>query len=149
MPERIRLQRTKGWRLPEGAVVVSRPSRWGNPYRAMPTAEGWSVFSRVKLGSGHLDVWIERVGIVTRAEAVAESVRLFRKWVEAWAEDEYGDEPNPVGYALEELRGRDLACWCPLTDDDGNRVPCHADALIALANAPAVEVLDEDDGAGL
>ena len=33
MPERIRLRRTKGWRKPDGAVVVARPSRWGNPYR--------------------------------------------------------------------------------------------------------------------
>jgi len=32
MPERIQLRRTKGWRKPEGAVVVSRPSKWGNPY---------------------------------------------------------------------------------------------------------------------
>jgi len=30
---RIQLKRTKGWRLPEGAIVVSRPSRWGNPFR--------------------------------------------------------------------------------------------------------------------
>jgi hypothetical protein len=28
-----------------------------------------------------------------------------------------------------ELRGRDLACYCPL---DG---PCHADVLLAVANA--------------
>ena len=33
MPQRIQLRRTKGWRKPEGAIVVSRPSRWGNPYR--------------------------------------------------------------------------------------------------------------------
>lgn len=33
MPTRIRLQRTRGWRKPEGAVVVSRPSRWANPFR--------------------------------------------------------------------------------------------------------------------
>lgn len=24
---------TRGYRLPEGAKVVSRPSRWGNPYK--------------------------------------------------------------------------------------------------------------------
>jgi hypothetical protein len=30
-PRRIQLSRAKGWRKPEGAVVVSRPSRWGNP----------------------------------------------------------------------------------------------------------------------
>ena len=33
MPERIQLRRTKGWRKPPDAVVVARPSRWGNPYR--------------------------------------------------------------------------------------------------------------------
>jgi hypothetical protein len=32
-PTRIRLQRTKGWRKPATAVVVARPSRWGNPFR--------------------------------------------------------------------------------------------------------------------
>jgi uncharacterized protein DUF4326 len=32
-PRRIQLRRTKGWRKPPTAVVVSRPSRWGNPYR--------------------------------------------------------------------------------------------------------------------
>jgi hypothetical protein len=33
MPQRIQLRRTKGWRKPEGAVVVARPSKWGNPFR--------------------------------------------------------------------------------------------------------------------
>ena len=33
MPERIQLRRTKGWRKPAGAIVVARPSRWGNPFR--------------------------------------------------------------------------------------------------------------------
>jgi hypothetical protein len=32
MPERVQLRRSKGWRKPPGVVVVSRPSRWGNPY---------------------------------------------------------------------------------------------------------------------
>ncbi|MBO0882015.1 MAG: DUF4326 domain-containing protein, partial [Mycobacterium sp.] len=27
-----------------------------------------------------------------------------------------------------ELRGHDLACWCPLEQ------PCHADVLLAIAN---------------
>jgi Domain of unknown function (DUF4326) len=33
MPERIQRKRTKGWRLPPNTICVSRPSRWGNPYR--------------------------------------------------------------------------------------------------------------------
>ena len=40
MPTRIRLSRTSGWRKPEGAVVVARPTRWGNPHRVdEPTPE--------------------------------------------------------------------------------------------------------------
>lgn len=30
---------------------------------------------------------------------------------------------------VEELRGKNLACWCPLSS------PCHADVLLELANA--------------
>ncbi len=30
---------------------------------------------------------------------------------------------------LSVLRGRDLACWCPLSS------PCHADVLLEIANA--------------
>ena len=32
-PARIQLRRTKGWRKPTAAIVVARPSRWGNPFR--------------------------------------------------------------------------------------------------------------------
>jgi hypothetical protein len=31
--------------------------------------------------------------------------------------------------AVAELKGRDLACWCPLDE------PCHADVLLRIANA--------------
>ena len=31
-PQRIQLRRTKGWRKPEGAIVVARPGKWGNPF---------------------------------------------------------------------------------------------------------------------
>lgn len=32
-PRRIQRKRTRGWRKPADAIVVSRPSRWGNPFR--------------------------------------------------------------------------------------------------------------------
>lgn len=47
-------------------------------------------------------------------------VQLFRKWVEAT-----GGWPN---WNIEELRGKDLACWCRLDQE------CHADVLLELAN---------------
>lgn len=31
--KRIQRQRTKGWRMPEGAIYVGRPSKWGNQFR--------------------------------------------------------------------------------------------------------------------
>ncbi|MGV7636606.1 DUF4326 domain-containing protein, partial [Mycobacterium kansasii] len=31
-PKRIQRKRTKGWRMPEGAVYVGRPTKWGNPF---------------------------------------------------------------------------------------------------------------------
>jgi hypothetical protein len=33
-PHRVQLSRRKGWRLPRHTVVVARPTRWGNPFRA-------------------------------------------------------------------------------------------------------------------
>lgn len=32
MLKRIQRKRTKGWRMPEGAVYVGRPTKWGNPF---------------------------------------------------------------------------------------------------------------------
>lgn len=32
MPVRIQRKRARGWKAPEGAVYVGRPSRWGNPF---------------------------------------------------------------------------------------------------------------------
>jgi hypothetical protein len=34
MPKRIQRKRTKGWRMPEGAVYVGRPTVWGNPFKS-------------------------------------------------------------------------------------------------------------------
>lgn len=31
-PKRIQLRRTRGWRKPPGAIIVARPSKWGNPW---------------------------------------------------------------------------------------------------------------------
>lgn len=33
-----------------------------------------------------------------------------------------------VAQRLDELRGKNLACWCPLDE------PCHADVLLEMAN---------------
>ncbi len=56
-------------------------------------------------------------------------VALFREYLDAtnYQTDRMGYPPLEEIRA--ELRGKDLACWCPL---DG---PCHADVLLEIANA--------------
>lgn len=38
MPKRIQRKRTKGWKMPDGAVIVTRPGFWGNPF-TQPTRQ--------------------------------------------------------------------------------------------------------------
>ena len=44
MPERIHLRRAKGWRKPESAITVARPSSWGNPFRLGAAVHRHSLF---------------------------------------------------------------------------------------------------------
>ena len=47
-PKRIQLSRKRGWRLPPNTVVVSRPSKWGNPYRVGDRDIDGSIFTQGK-----------------------------------------------------------------------------------------------------
>lgn len=113
-PSRIQLRRTRGWRKPEGAIVVARPTRWGNPYAVGRGRFGWTVWD---------DRRGERVGPVydTKAEAAAVAVDKYRTFMEQHA----------AANNVRSLAGHDLACWCPLDQ------PCHADVLLDLANPPS------------
>ena|ERR1700677_576078 len=43
MPIRIQRKRTKGWKMPEGAVYVGRPTKWGNPFKVKPSFDAASA----------------------------------------------------------------------------------------------------------
>lgn len=116
-PRRVRLSRARGWRKPEGTVVVSRPSRWGNPYRIV-TPE------RVRHDDGR--DWRHPDG-----RARAEAVAMYRADLLA------GRLPFSVHDVRSELAGHDLACWCPLDQ------PCHADVLLEVAAGPPTTKPDE------
>lgn len=103
MPGRIQLKRTKGWRKPDGAVVVARPGPFGNPFT---------------------------VGEHSTPEG---AVAAFADWLAGnpWAcpqGDTYEPQRATILRRLPELRGKDLACWCPPGQ------PCHADVLLQRAN---------------
>lgn len=106
MAERIRLSRAKGWRLPEGAVNVARPGKWGNPFV------------------------VGRDG--TRAECVSKFINLACGFISLSSNADVEEQRTMhrrIRRSINDLKGRDLACWCPL---DGG--PCHAEVLLVLAN---------------
>ena len=120
-PKRIQRKRTKGWRMPEGAVYVGRPSRWGNWYKPGETymwlpGLGWPIPTWREPGPVN-----DTAARVERCPDVATSIAWYALWVA---------QPGVAMVTLTpaSLRGRDLACWCPLDQ------PCHADVLLVLAN---------------
>ena len=118
-PGRIQLRRTAGWRKPEGATVVARPSKWGNPWVAKEYARWSDLFDGAQfVGQSTDPAWARR-----------RAVELFRDYLLG--------RPELVAEARRELAGRDLACWCPLMDANGDQVPCHATVLLEAANSQA------------
>ena len=55
-----------------------------------------------------------------------ELVAMYGAWLNS--------QPLLRDAAIAHLRGKDLACWCPLVDKNGDPVPCHADVLLEIAN---------------
>ena len=88
-PKRIQRKRTRGWRMPEGAVYVGRPSRWGNPFKA-----GEFRFLTGPKKGQMMDA--------------ADAVRSYRNRIEKMGGSE------AVEMICRELRGKDLCCWCGL-----------------------------------
>jgi hypothetical protein len=132
-PQRIQLRRTRGWRKPDGAVVVARPSRWGNPFL---------VGSWIGIHGTDVDgMQFETGPIPMTAEMAVAAYRDLmtgRLGLDAAPDHLDGEDPAYITEwreALAELTGRDLACWCRLVDQYGQPVPCHADVLLDLANS--------------
>ena len=132
MPQRIQRKRTKGWRMPAGAISVGRPSAFGNPamIEVVPSdRERFTVYAG--------DVGPIIGSFLTRSEAHQRAVRWFRWWIQhtdgtIWSSHNlshaYADAHRQLTERLPELAGHDLACWCPL------ELECHADVLLELAN---------------
>ena|SRR3990167_1253827 len=125
-PKRIQRKRSKGWRMPAGAVYVGRPTKWGNKFRVgghykrdvhggIPRMGLRFVF--LEAFEGHHDA------TYTTLRTRAEAVEWYRWYLGTFVEDQRA-------VMFRALRGKDLACWCPLEQ------PCHADVLLELANQP-------------
>jgi Domain of unknown function (DUF4326) len=100
-PQRVQLRRSKGWRMPPDTVKVDRSTRYGNPFRV-----------------GEPGIPDVRTSI-ERFETALRSGELTRD----------PDSPFRPEHLRAALRGKNLACWCPLD------LPCHADVLLEIANS--------------
>ncbi len=100
-PRRVQLSRRKGWRMPENTVKVSRPTKWGNPFVVGRDVD--TADKAVEMFRFTTCPVEGRPGIFTDFEMTEIDVRP--------------------------LRGKNLACWCPLDQ------PCHADVLLEIANS--------------
>jgi hypothetical protein len=97
-PIGIQRKRIKGYRLPPNTVSVARPGIWGNHHR---------------------------VGQDGCEDARTAVLRYEQDLIGLIARDSKGP---PLLHRIEELKGKNLACFCPLGE------PCHRDVLLKYAN---------------
>lgn len=103
-PIRVQRKRTKGFKLPDNTVCVTRGTKWGNPF----------VVGETFIGNNE------------------EAVKQYENWVGTGktyfsiTRDQHYFPPSLT--EIKQLKGKNLACFCPLD------TPCHADVLLKLAN---------------
>lgn len=101
--------------MPPDTVSVTRPGPFGNPF----TIDG-----------------CRKAGFTgTDAEIAQRCVEAFRVWLgphwrHNWDGPESEAKRERLLRELPRLRGKNLACFCPLDH------PCHAAVLLELANKP-------------
>jgi Domain of unknown function (DUF4326) len=85
--------------MPKNTIYVGRPTKWGNPHRIE-----------------------ELIGVFSDNPRAASQIAVarYRYWLT--------DEINSGRLNLDEIRGKDLACFCA----EGE--PCHADVLIEFCD---------------
>ena len=107
-PVRIQRKRTKGWKMPPNTKYVGRTTQWGNPFEVEGEVTPEVAIQRFALHLHDYFGWVENE---TKRAFYPFSVKSteFKDW-------------------LKPLKGKNLACWCPLDK------PCHADILLKIAN---------------
>lgn len=103
LPVRVQLRRTKGWKMPPNTVKVDRTTKWGNPFIVGKSGGAYSA----KVTSRR-HAWQLYLGVAPQIEQLVLDARA-------------------------ELRGKNLACWCPLPKPYEHDC-CHAAVLLKLAN---------------
>lgn len=109
----MQLSNLRNFRMPDNTVRVHRGTAWENPYYVERGADGQPLL----LGPGG-EIFNDAGwdSPTSWSNVHARAVELFRR--------------NVPSMDLCELRGRNVACWCPVDYPD-----CHADVLLDCANS--------------
>ena len=119
MPSLINLRDTGG-KVPEGAVLIDRRTRWGNPFTVKAWGRSLAVLLYRETVSGS---WNPRILADVNDKHYQQAYKLREAWLKRLEAHPWG----PRCIIRQELRGKDLACWC---------APelCHGEVLLAIAN---------------
>jgi hypothetical protein len=101
--------------MPEGCISVARPSRYGNPFTIVGAREAGYEFENDE----------------EARELVAYG---FDSWLTHGPQSKWWFDAGKERFLwilshLDDLRGHDLACYCPLTSPH-----CHVNTYLRLAN---------------
>lgn len=108
-PQRIQRKRTKGWKMPPNTIYVGRPTKWGNPFVVGKPGGAYSPMVKDQRHAWQL----------YRSVAI--------------------NNEKLIAAARTELRGKNLACFCPVPTEPYQEDCCHAAVLLELANKPVCE----------
>jgi hypothetical protein len=92
--------------MPPNTVCVTRPGKFGNPFAGPGAVESFRALMR------------EDWGYIFRMDPYRFRARV----------SDFEQRREMIRRSLSQLRGKNLACYCPLDK------PCHADVLLELAN---------------
>jgi hypothetical protein len=111
-PIRVQRKRIKGWRMPANTKCVTRGTKFGNPF----------TFGEFMLS-------LTLVNKVRRIEVSELTDDAWLKWSLESFEEYINNKPDFIDLIKKELKGYNLACFCPLNK------PCHVDILLKVANS--------------
>lgn len=118
-PIRVQRKRTKGYKMPDNTISVTRPGKWGNPFQ---------IGDLIKIGNGksqgefsYLKCLYPKYndGSFMELKTVKDVVASYKEYLTKYPSKD-----------IKELKGKNLACWCKVGE------PCHADILLEFANKP-------------
>ena len=115
--KRVQRKRTKGWKMPENAIYVGRPTMFGNPFNIVESKQGGNFW--VEAPGTYLNNILNKwdVPFNTKNEAAQIACNCYKDMIE---------KDSEMLAEIQKLKGKNLACWCSLS------APCHVDILIEL-----------------